>query len=66
MGVTRIAIAPCVIGPEAGTGVIEEAASAVGAKCAAPLGAHGNVVKLIAQTYGMALNSMDPGPAEPS
>jgi sirohydrochlorin ferrochelatase len=63
MGVTRIAIAPCVIGPEVGTGLIEEAASAVGAKCSAPLGAHGNVVKLIAQAYGMALSNLDP-PAE--
>jgi sirohydrochlorin ferrochelatase len=64
MGVTRIAIAPCVIGPEAGTGVIEEAASVIGAKCAAPLGAHGNVVKLIAQAYGMALSNMEPSPGE--
>jgi sirohydrochlorin ferrochelatase len=65
MGVTRIAIAPCVIGPEAGTGVIEEAASAIGAKCAAPLGAHGNMVKLIAQAYGMALSTVEP-PPEPA
>lgn len=64
MGVTRIAIAPCVIGPEIGTGVIEEAASAIGAKCAAPLGAHDNVVKLIAQAYGMALSTLEQPPPE--
>ena len=46
MGVTRIALAPCVIGPEADPAAIEEAASVIGAKCSAPLGAHGNVVKL--------------------
>jgi sirohydrochlorin ferrochelatase len=62
MGVTRIAIAPCVIGPEVSTGVIEEAASAIGAKCAPPLGAHGNVVKLITQAYGMALSTLEPPP----
>jgi sirohydrochlorin ferrochelatase len=59
MGVTRVAIAPCMIGPEVTPGVLEGAAAAVGAKCAAPLGAHGNVVKLIAQAYGQALNQME-------
>jgi len=65
MGVSRIAIAPCVIGPEADTGAIEEAASAIGAKCAAPLGAHDNVIKLIAQAYGMALGTLEPRISEP-
>ena len=59
MGVSRIAIAPCVIGPEADPGALEGAAATVGAKCAAPLGAHGNVVKLIAQAYGMALSQLE-------
>ncbi len=59
MGVTRVAIAPCVIGPEAAPGALEGAAAAVGAKCAAPLGAHGNVVKLIAQAYGHALSQIE-------
>jgi sirohydrochlorin ferrochelatase len=64
MGVTRVAIAPCVIGPEADLGAIEEAALTIGAKCAAPLGAHGNVIKLIAQAYGQALGQMEsPGEA---
>jgi sirohydrochlorin ferrochelatase len=59
MGVTRVAIAPCVVGPEAGTGAIEEAAANIGAKCAAPLGAHGNIVKLVAQAYGQALSQIE-------
>jgi hypothetical protein len=59
MGVTRIAIAPCVIGPEVDPAAIETAAAAVGAKCAAPLGAHGNVIKLISQAYGQALGQLE-------
>jgi len=55
MGVTRIALAPCVIGPEADPATVHEAAAAIGAKCCAPLGAHGNVVKLFSQTYGQVL-----------
>ena len=69
MGVTRVAIAPCLIGPEANPGAIEEAAASIGAKCAAPLGAHGNVVKLIAQAYGLALSQLetpDLNPAHPA
>jgi hypothetical protein len=38
---------------------VEEAATAVGAKCAAPLGAHGNVIKLISQAYGQALSQIE-------
>ena len=59
MGVSRIALAPCVIGPEADPAAVEGAAAAVGAKCAAPLGAHGNVVKLISQAYGQALSQIE-------
>ena len=59
MGVTRVAIAPCVIGPEADLGALEEAAASVGAKCAAPLGAHGNIVKLVTQAYGLALGQLE-------
>jgi len=66
MGVSRIALAPCVIGPEADPAAIEGAAAAVSAKCAAPLGAHGNVIKLISLAYGQVLNQLDlletPGP----
>jgi hypothetical protein len=64
MGVTRVALAPCLIGPEAPPGTLEEAAAAIGAKCSAPLGAHGNVVKLIAQAYGQALGQIEPPTAE--
>src|SRR5579862_4218450 len=59
MGVSRIALAPCVIGPEADPVAVEEAAAAVGAKCAAPLGAHGNVIKLISQAYGQVLGQIE-------
>ncbi len=59
MGVSRIALAPCVIGPEADLAGIESAAAAVGAKCAAPLGAHGNVVKLISLAYGQVLSQIE-------
>src|SRR5207245_3632375 len=59
MGVTRIALAPCVIGPEADPATIEEAVAAVGAKCSAPLGAHGNVVKLISLAYGQVLSQIE-------
>jgi sirohydrochlorin ferrochelatase len=60
MGVTRIALAPCVIGPEADPAAIAEAASLIGAKCCAPLGAHGNVIKLISLAYGQVLNQLKP------
>jgi hypothetical protein len=56
MGVTRIALAPCVVGPEVDPAAIEEAAAMIGAKCSAPLGGHGNVVKLFSLAYGQVLN----------
>jgi sirohydrochlorin ferrochelatase len=59
MGVARIAIAPCVIGPEADPVALETAAATVGAKCAAPLGSHDNVIKLISQAYGQALGQLE-------
>jgi hypothetical protein len=59
MGVSRIALAPCVVGPEVDIAAIEGAAAAVGAKCAAPLGAHGNVVKLISLAYGQVLSQIE-------
>src|ERR1700722_166062 len=62
MGVSRIALAPCVIGPEADPAAIEGAAAAVGAKCAAPLGAHGNVIKLISLAYGQVLGQLETPP----
>jgi sirohydrochlorin ferrochelatase len=59
MGVSRIALAPCFIGPEADMTVLEDAAAAIGAKCAAPLGAHGNVIKLISLAYGQVLSQIE-------
>jgi sirohydrochlorin ferrochelatase len=59
MGVSRIALAPCLIGPEADPAAIEEAAAAVGAGCAAPLGSHGNVIKLISLAYGQVLGQLE-------
>lgn len=56
MGASRLAIAPCFIGPEATRGDIESLA--VGAECAAPIGAHSNIAKLAANTYGMVISSM--------
>ena len=59
MGVTRIALAPCVIGPEADPAAIDQAAAAIGAKTCAPLGSHGNVVKLISLAYGRVLSQLE-------
>jgi hypothetical protein len=56
MGVSRLAIAPCIIGPEASKGDLD--AMGVG-ECAAPLGAHGNIAKLAAMTYGQALSRLE-------
>jgi hypothetical protein len=57
MGVTRLAIAPCVIGPEISAGELE--ALTAGAECAAPLGAHGNIAKLAAMAYGQAIGQIE-------
>jgi hypothetical protein len=62
MGVSRLAIAPCFIGPEASKSDLD--AMAVGAECAAPLGAHGNIAKLAALTYGQAISQLEI-PGEP-
>jgi sirohydrochlorin ferrochelatase len=59
MGVNRIALAPCLIGPEADPAAISDAAVAVGAKCCAPLGAHGNVIKLFSQAFGRVLSQLE-------
>lgn len=56
MGAGRLAIAPCVIGPEASRSDID--AMAIGAECAALIGAHGNIAKLAAMTYGQAISQM--------
>jgi len=65
MGVNRLAIAPCFIGPEANRGDLESLL-VVGAECAAPIGAHSNIAKLAAMTYGQAISSLElPSQGEP-
>jgi hypothetical protein len=58
MGVSRLAVAPCVIGPELNPGDLE-ALTTAGAECAAPLGAHGNIAKLAAMAYGHAISQIE-------
>jgi len=57
MGVSRLAIAPCVIGPEARRADLE--AMATSGECAPPIGAHANIAKLAAVTYGNVLAQME-------
>jgi hypothetical protein len=57
MGVNRIAIAPCVVGPEATRADID--AMAIGAEVAAPIGSHSNIAKLAAGAYGHVLSQLD-------
>jgi hypothetical protein len=64
MGVNRLAIAPCFIGPEATQNDID--ALSIGAECAPPIGGHGNIAKLAALTYGQAISQMQfPGEEPP-
>jgi sirohydrochlorin ferrochelatase len=58
MGVSRLAVAPCFIGPEA-TRRDLDALHALGADCAKPIGAHSNIAKLAALTYGQAISQLD-------
>jgi hypothetical protein len=59
MGAGRLAIAPCIIGPEARPGELEAARESIGADCAAPLGAHDSVARMMTLTYGEALAELD-------
>lgn len=54
-GADRPVIAPCLIGPETAERDLQALASAIGAPCAAPLGAHAAVGQLVAIRYGAAL-----------
>ena len=58
MGVARLAIAPCFIGPEVAKSDLDSLLT-LGAEVAAPIGAHSNIAKLAAMTYGQALNSLE-------
>lgn len=53
--VTRITLAPCVIGPELPPGVLENIAASLGTACAPPLGSHSAIGQLVAIRYGAAL-----------
>ncbi len=54
-GASRPALAPCLIGPEAGSHLLADAAAEIGAECAEPLGAHPAVAKLVSLRYGNVL-----------
>jgi hypothetical protein len=58
MGVNRLAVAPCFIGPEA-TRRDLDTLHALGADYAKPIGAHSNIAKLAALTYGKAISQLD-------
>jgi hypothetical protein len=66
MGVGRVAIAPCIIGPEARPGDLESACAAIGADSAAPLGAHDSVAKLVTLAYGLTLDLIEESSAPSS
>ena len=54
-GASRLAIAPCVIGPECQPQEIEAVAALLDAPSAPPMGAHPAIAQLIAMRYGAAL-----------
>ncbi|MGV9597769.1 sirohydrochlorin chelatase [Streptosporangium sandarakinum] len=55
VGAERIALSPCLIGPEADPGLASEAAALIGAESADPLGAHDLIADLAARAYGSVL-----------
>lgn len=57
-GASHPAIAPCLIGPETNPDELTHLSSALDAPCAAPLGAHPAIAKLVAMRYGEALARM--------
>jgi hypothetical protein len=60
MGASRVAIAPCVIGPETDPRELDAVSAATGALCAPPLGAHPAIGQLVAMRYGNALVGLRP------
>jgi len=60
MGASRVAISPCVIGPETDPRELEAVVAAAGALAAPPLGAHQAVGQLVAMRYGNALVGLRP------
>jgi hypothetical protein len=57
-GAQRPVLAPCLIGPETSIGVLDDLSAALGAPCAAALGAHRAIGQLVAIRYGAALTSL--------
>ena len=53
--VVRVALAPCMIGPELTSGTLDAIAALTGTDCAPPLGSHSAVGQLVAIRYGAAL-----------
>src|SRR5579859_121328 len=53
--VPRVALAPCMVGPELTPGTLEAIAALTSTDCAAPLGGHPAVGQLVAIRYGAAL-----------
>ncbi len=57
-GASRPALAPCLIGPGTTVAVFDDLSAALGAPCAAPLGAHQAIGQLVAIRYGAALATL--------
>jgi hypothetical protein len=57
-GASRPALAPCLIGPGTSLAVFDHLSAALGAPCAAPLGAHQAIGQLVAIRYGAALATL--------
>ena len=53
--VPRVALAPCMVGPELTSGTLEAIAALTSTDCAPPLGSHAAVGQLVAMRYGAAL-----------
>jgi hypothetical protein len=60
MGAIRVAIAPCIIGPETDPREIDAVSAAIGALAAPPMGAHPAIGQLVAMRYGNALVGLKP------
>jgi hypothetical protein len=66
-GVSRLALAPYVLGPEISPRELAAVAAAAGAECAPPLGAHPALGQLATMRYGAALLGQPaPDPASPA
>ena len=60
MGASRVAIAPCIIGPETDPRELDAVSAAIGALTAPPLGAHPAIGQLVSMRYGAALVGLRP------